>query len=119
MRFSTIGNTLLGGLVVSGLMTISTVVFAADDYPVDYKPSKPAETGDTNVLARFGAVTTYVNDKLAAAGGEKSPVCYRNCTTVALNEVLKCIEVKNTYTQSESCEKDAAKRVAGCDPKCQ
>src|SRR5215471_4256209 len=70
---------------------------ADDGYPADFKPSKPSATGETNVLARFGAVTTYMNDKLNAAGGKDSPQCYRNCLTVGVNDVLKCIEVKNTY----------------------
>jgi hypothetical protein len=120
MRFNTTGwGAFLGGVLAGGLLSFAATAFAADGYPADYKPSKPAEKGDTNVLTRFGAVTTYVNDKLTDAGGDKSPQCYRNCTTVALNEMLKCIEGRNTYASSESCEKDAANRVSACDPKCQ
>jgi hypothetical protein len=92
---------------------------AEGDYPADYKPSKPAATGETNVLARFGAVVTYMNDKLNATGGKDSPVCYRSCLTAAMNDVLKCIETKSTYTNSESCEKDGAQKMSACDPKCQ
>ena len=93
---------------------------AADGgYPADFKLSKPSTTGETNVLARFGAVATYMNDKLNAAGGKDSPQCYRNCLTVGVNDVLKCIETKNTYAGSESCEKDGAQKMSSCDPKCQ
>lgn len=106
--------------------TIFTVVFiivvhthAEDGYPTGYTPSKPAAQGETNVLARFGAVVTYMNDKLKASGGQNSPQCYRNCLTAGMNEVLKCIEIKNTYANSESCEKDGAQKMSVCDPKCQ
>ena len=92
---------------------------ADGEYPADFKPSKPAATGETNVLARFGAVATYMNDKLTTAGGKDSPQCYRNCLTVGVNDVLKCIEIKNTYVGSESCEKDGAQKMSTCDPKCQ
>jgi hypothetical protein len=104
---------LLGGLAFSGEKAV------AGDYPPDYKPSKPAEKGETNVLNRVIAITTYMNDKLTAAGGDKSPMCYRNCLTVSFNDVLKCTESKSTYATSESCEKDASQKMATCDPKCQ
>lgn len=107
------------GALLGGLLFSPTGGYAQDGYPPDYKPSKPAETGDTNVLARALAVSTYMTDKLNAAGGQDSPMCYRNCLTIPLNDVLKCIETKGTYAASESCEKDAAQRMAACDPKCQ
>ena len=91
---------------------------AEGEYPADYKASKPAEKGETNVLTRVIAVATYMNDKLTAAGGEGSPMCYRNCVTIPYNDVLKCIESKGGYVASESCEKDAANKMAACDPKC-
>ena len=77
------------------------------------------DQGETNVLARFGAISTYMNDKLEAAGGNDSPVCYRNCLTVPINDILDCMEKKNTYATSESCEKNAANKMSTCDPKCQ
>jgi len=92
---------------------------AEGGYPADYKPSKPAATGETNVLARFGSIVTYMNDKLSATGGKDSPLCYRNCLTAGMNDVLKCIETKSTYAGSESCEKDGAQKMSVCDPKCQ
>ncbi len=92
---------------------------AQQDYPEGYSPSEPAAEGGTNVLARFGAITTWMNDKLEAAGGNASPVCYRNCLTVPVNDILDCLEKNNTYETSESCERDAANTMAACDPKCQ
>jgi hypothetical protein len=59
-----------------------------------------------------------MNAKLDAAGGNDSPMCYRNCLTVPLNDILTCLETKNNYAASESCEKDAAQKMAVCDPKC-
>jgi hypothetical protein len=107
------------GVLLSGLLWSSLAARAQDGYPSDYKPSKPAEKGDTNVLARAFAISDYMTDKLNAAGGQNSPVCYRNCLTAHLNDVLKCIETKATYAASESCEKDAARKMAACDPRCQ
>ncbi|MGE0823957.1 MAG: hypothetical protein AB7G75_12645 [Candidatus Binatia bacterium] len=110
---------------VSGVAALLASLFlvagiaVAGEYPADYQPSKPAATGDTNVLTRFGAITTYMNDKLEAAGGKDSPQCYRNCLTVGLNDALKCIESKGTYAASESCEQDSAQKMSACDPKCQ
>ena len=91
---------------------------AQEGYPEGYSPSEPAAEGGTNVLARFGAVSTYMNDKLEAAGGNDSPVCLRNCLTVPVNDILDCLEKNNTYETSESCELDAANAMAACDPKC-
>ena len=107
------------GMSFFALLFLALPLFADGEYPADFKPSKPSATGETNVLARFGAVTTYMNDKLNAAGGQNSPQCYRNCLTVGVNDVLKCIEIKNTYTGSESCEKEGAQKMSNCDPKCQ
>ena len=81
-----------------------------------YTPSEPAETGTTNILARFGALNTYVNDQLEAAGGDSAPECFRDCLTVQINNILGCLDQKNTYATSESCEKDAAQQAAQCDP---
>jgi hypothetical protein len=106
-------GVLLGGLVCS------TEKIVAGEYPPDYKPSKPAEKGETNVLNRVIAISTYMTDKLSAAGGDKSPMCYRNCVTVPFNDVLKCIESKGSYAASESCEQDAAQKIAACNPQCQ
>ena len=108
---------LSGAVFIASLAPIARVQ-AESGYPADYKASKPVEKGETNVLTRVIAVATYMNDKLTAAGGENSPVCYRNCVTVPYNDVLKCIETKGGYVASESCEKDAASKMAACDPKC-
>jgi len=105
--------------LVSGALFSAIGVYGEGSYPSDYKPSKPAEKGDTSVLARFAAVSTYMNDKLNAAGGNDSPLCYRNCLTVAMNDVLKCLETKTTYVASESCEQDSSQKMAACNPKCQ
>ncbi|MCS6925019.1 MAG: hypothetical protein NZ578_03855 [Candidatus Binatia bacterium] len=107
------------GVLLSGLVCSPVAVRAQDGYPPDYKPSKPAEKGDTNVLTRALAISDYMTQKLNAAGGQNSPLCYRNCLTVHLNDVLKCIETKTTYAASESCERDGARKMAACDPKCQ
>ena len=109
--------TLCVGLCLGTVLAASPAE-AADGYPGGYTPSKPAETGATNVLARFGALLTYVNDSLEAAGGESAPECFRNCMTVQINKILECLDQKNTYATSESCEKDAAGQAAQCDPKC-
>jgi hypothetical protein len=108
-----------GAFLVASSFYYSAMVSAQSDYPADYKASKTAEKGETNVLARVVAVSNYMTDKLNAAGGEKSPMCYRNCLTISFNEVLKCTEAKGSYVASESCEKDAAQRMSSCDPKCQ
>jgi len=94
-------------------------VIAEGQYPADYKPSKPAEQGQTNVLTRVFAISTYMTDKINAAGGKDSPVCYRNCMTTALNDVLKCTESMSTYVSSETCETTGAQKMSSCDPKCQ
>ena len=104
--------------VFLGFVACTGVADAQDGYPEGYTPSKAAEHGETNVLARFGGVSTYMNDKLEAAGGNDSPVCFRNCMTVPINDILDCLEKNNTYVTSESCEKDAANKMAACDPKC-
>ena len=109
--------TLCGGISLGALLAFSPTV-SAEGYPEGYTPSKPAETGNTNILARFGALSTYVNDKLEAAGGENAPECFRNCMTVQINAILECLDQKNTYDTSESCEQDAAKNAVQCDPKC-
>ncbi len=101
-----------------GALVATAPVGAADGYPEGYTPSKPAETGTTNILARFGALNTYVNDQLEAAGGDKAPECFRNCLTVQINNILECLDQKNTYATSESCEKDAAQQAVQCNPKC-
>ncbi len=105
--------------LVSGSLGWAAGVYGEGGYPPDYKPSKPAEKGDTNVLARALAVSAYMTDKLNAAGGNDSPMCYRNCLTISLNDILKCLETKSSYTASESCEQDAAQKIAVCNPKCQ
>lgn len=110
-------HAVLRGVLLSALFC-PTFVAAEGGYPADYKPSKPAEKGETNVLTRMIPIATYMNDKLTAAGGEKSPMCYRNCLTVAYNDILKCLEAKVTYTASESCEKDSANKMSICDTKC-
>ncbi len=101
-----------------GALVAAAPVGAADGYPEGYTPSEPAETGTTNILARFGALNTYVNDQLEAAGGDSAPECFRDCLTVQINNILGCLDQKNTYATSESCEKDAAQQAAQCDPKC-
>jgi hypothetical protein len=107
------------GVLLSGLLFSPLGIYAEEGYPPDYQLSKPTEKGDTNVLSRALAISTYMTDKLNAAGGQDSPMCYRNCLTIPLNDVLKCVETKATYAASESCEKDAAQQMAACDPKCQ
>lgn len=109
-----IASAFLGALLSPNLL-----VFAADGYPNDYKPSVSAEKGETNILNRAIAIATYMNDKLTAAGGENSPMCYRNCVTIPYNDVLKCMEAKGSYAASESCEKDAANKMDACKPTCQ
>lgn len=109
---------LVPGVLLSTLLC-PTFAIAEGGYPADYKPSKPAEKGETNVLTRMIPIATYMSDKLTAAGGEKSPMCYRNCLTVAYNDILKCLEAKVTYAASESCEKDSANKMSMCDTKCQ
>ncbi|HKA56488.1 MAG TPA: hypothetical protein VKJ47_22815 [Candidatus Binatia bacterium] len=105
--------------LMGGALYSAAGVYGEGGYPPDYKPSQPAEKGDTNVLARVLAVSTYMNDKLNAAGGPNSPMCYRNCLTVSFNDVLKCTEAKSSYATSEGCEQDAAQKIAACNPKCQ
>jgi hypothetical protein len=112
-------NRVVAGALVAWSLLGAARAYGEGGYPADYKPSKPAEKGETNVLTRVLSVSTYMTDKLKAAGGESSPMCYRNCLTVSLNDVLKCVEAKNTYATSESCEKDASQQIAACDPKCQ
>ena len=73
--------------------------------------------GETNVPSALHD-SAYMTDKLNADGGNDSPMCYRNCITVPFNDVLKCLEAKGSYATSESCEKDAAGKIAACDPKC-
>jgi hypothetical protein len=112
-------NGLVLALLVGGSLGWTAGVYGEGSYPADYKPSKLAEKGDTNALARVLAVSTYMTDKLNAAGGNDSPMCYRNCLTVSLNEALKCVDTKSGYTASESCEQDAAQKISACNPKCQ
>jgi hypothetical protein len=112
-------HELVAAALVGGALFYAVGVYGEGGYPPDYKPSKPAEKGDTNVLARLAAVSTYMTDKLNAAGGNDSPTCYRNCLTISFNDVLKCLESKNTYAASESCEQDSAQKIAACNPKCQ
>lgn len=119
MQYRKWRNMFVCGGVLLALLFSMVGIFAAGGYPSDYKPSKPAEKGDTNVLARVLAVAGYMTTKIDAAGGKDSPVCYRNCLTVALNDALKCTESKGSYTASESCEQDAAQKMSTCDPKCQ
>lgn len=107
------------GAVALGLVLAGTPhVTSAADYPEGYEPSTPEEDGNTNILARFGALSTYVNDKLEAAGGDDAPECLRNCLTVQINAILECLDQKNTYAISEPCEVNAAREAAACDPGC-
>lgn len=119
MRVHAAAKFIAYGAFLGTLWGPISMVFAADGYPADYKPSTPAEKGETNILNRAIAIATYMNDKLTAAGGNDSPMCYRNCITVPYNDVLKCMEAKGSYAASESCEKDAAAKMAACDPQCQ
>ena len=112
-------NGLVLAVLVGGALGWTAGVYGEGGYPPDYKPSKPAEKGDTNALARVLAVSTYMTDKLNAVGGNDSPMCYRNCLTISLNDILKCMEAKGGYAASESCEQDAAQKMAACNPKCQ
>lgn len=109
---------MIGAIVLSATLFWTVRVFAEEKYPADYKPSKPAATGETNVLARVFAISTYMTDKISAAGGKESPVCYRNCMTTALNDTLKCTETMSSYVSSESCEVTGAQKMSTCDPKC-
>jgi hypothetical protein len=111
-------------VLVCGALLLASLCFAAGvsaegEYPADYKRSKPAEKGETSILARLSAVATYMTDKLNAASGNASPLCYRNCLTVSYNELLNCLETKGSYVASESCEQDAAQKMNACNPKCQ
>ncbi|MGE0680453.1 MAG: hypothetical protein AB7P69_06035 [Candidatus Binatia bacterium] len=118
MCASTAAKFIAYGAFLGALWNPTIPVLAADGYPADYKPSTPAEKGETNILNRAVAIATYMNDKLTAAGGNDSAMCYRNCITIPYNDVLKCMEAKGSYAASESCEKDAANKMAACDPKC-
>ena len=112
------GFSRVGGIVLSLVLGSVLQGFAEEGYPEDYTPSTQAEGGRRKSLDRVFAVTGYMTDKLAAAGGEKSPECYRSCLTAPLNEILACDEANDTYATSESCEKEAAKKMAVCDPTC-
>jgi len=111
--------TIIGGIVVGATLFWTVGVLAEGKYPADYKPSKPAATGETNMLVRVFAISTYMTDKINAAGGKESPVCYRNCMTTALNDALKCTESMSSYASSETCEVTGAQKMSTCDPKCQ
>jgi hypothetical protein len=102
-----------------GLLFSTARGYAEGGYPADYKPSKPAEKGETNALNRVLAISNYMTDKLNAAGGQNSPMCYRNCITIPFNEILKCIETNSSYAATEGCEQDAAQKMAACNPQCQ
>ena len=115
-RIFTFGSLSAGAYFALLLVLPSTCL--GDGYPGDYTPSAPAETGNTNILARFGALLTYVNAKLEAAGGEEAPECFRACMTSEINKILECLDQKNTYHGSASCEQDAAIGAAQCNPKC-
>lgn len=107
------------GALVLGLALVGLPQLAgADSYPEGYEPSTAGEDGNTNILARFSALSSYVNDKLEAAGGDTAPECLRNCLTVQINNILECLDQKNTYATSESCERDAAREAVACDPQC-
>ena len=108
----------VGGIVFILALGNAPQGSAEEGYPEDYTPSTQAEGGRRKSLDRVFAVTGYMTDKLAAAGGEKSAECYRSCLTIPWNEVLACAEANDTYATSESCEKEAAQRMAACDPKC-
>lgn len=110
--------TVTSGLACGVIFFCTVGVFAEGKYPADYKPSKLAEQGETNVLARVFAVATYMTDKINTAGGKDSPVCYRNCMTTALNDLLKCTESMSSYVSSETCEVTGAQKMSTCDPKC-
>lgn len=111
--------TITSGIMLGATLFWTVGVFAEGKYPADYKPSKPAATGETNVLTRIFAVSTYMTDKITAAGGKDSPICYRNCLTVGMNDALKCTESMSSYVSSEVCEVTAAQKMSVCDPKCQ
>jgi len=121
MRHTTHVSRSKVGLLLGSLLCCTVEISTAGDYPPDYKPSKPVAQGEaaTNVLKRFGAVNDYVTERLNAAGGINSPVCFRSCMTAPLNNIIRCLETKTTYATSESCEETAAQKVAACDPKCQ
>ncbi len=115
-----LGHAIILGTAVIGMCLVALGGVAAQEgYPEGYSPSEPAAEGETNVLARFASVSTYMTDKLEAAGGNDSPICYRNCLTVPINDILDCLEKNNTYATSESCELDAVNKMAACDPTCQ
>ena len=111
--------TVTSGIALGATLFWTMGVFAEGKYPADYKPSKPAATGETNVLARVFAISTYMTDKITADGGKDSPVCYRNCMTTSLNDALKCTETMSSYVSSETCEVTASQKMGACDPKCQ
>ena len=106
-------------LIILSLTLVSpSQGFAEEGYPEDYTPSTQAEGGRRKSLDRVFAVTAYMTDKLDAAGGEKSAECYRGCLVAPWNEALACAEANDSYNSSESCEKNAAQKMAACDPKC-
>ena len=108
----------VSGIVLSLAFAGLPSGFAEDGYPADYTPSTPSEGGGRKSLDRVFAVAAYMTDKLEAAGGEQSPECYRACLTIPLNESIACAEANDTHEGSESCEKDAAQKMAACDPQC-
>jgi len=110
--------TVISGIALGATLFWTIGVFAEGKYPADYKPSKPAATGETNVLARIFAISTYMTDKITAAGGKDSPVCYRNCITTGYNDALKCSESMGSYVASETCEVTAAQKMSVCNPQC-
>ena len=92
---------------------------AEDTYPPDYTQSTESEGGRRKSLDRVFAVGAYLTQKLDEAGGEGSPPCYRDCMMGPLNRAIACVEANDSYASSESCEREAANKMARCDPTCE
>ncbi len=103
---------LLGGLAWT------LTVRAQEGVPGDYKLTTPSGPGEPRSISRLLTLARYLNDKLKKAGGENSPMCYRNCLTVALNEAQRCLDARGTFLATEPCEREAAWAIYRCNPEC-
>ncbi len=106
-------------LFLGGLVWTMAAVGAEEGIPADYKLTSPPNVKAPTTIPRLITLARYLSDKLNEAGGKDSPVCYRSCLTVALNESQKCMNDMGTFIDTESCERDAAWAISQCDPKCQ
>lgn len=109
----------MAALLLGGLVWTAAIANAEEGLPADYKLTTPSDTGASTSVTRLITLARYLSNKLDQAGGKDSPICYRNCLTVALNEALKCMNDMGTFAATESCERNAAWAISQCDAKCQ